>query len=338
MAEDVIVIDEVQKKFQMIDIQQKKATHRQAIAGGCIIVGAKTFYMLKDRTLPKGDALVLAEIAGIQGAKSAYQHIPLCHPLGLEHVSIITHLDEENFAVEVFCSASTYAKTGVEMEALSGVNAALLAIYDLCKMIEPALVIQNIRLLYKSGGKHGVWQNNDLLPKPIEHLVPKKLSQGLQGKRACIISISDRAYVGTENYPDIGVLLEPILNDLGLTVDEYQLLPDDVEKISTTIQQMVKTHAPDLLFLHGGSGVSIRDKTPEAVLSVCDRVVPGIGELIRQASEKYTPYTWLSRTIGATLDRTLIITIPGSKNALKEVIDIIKDILPWAIYQLHKDL
>lgn len=324
--------------FHMVDIHSKYASYRKAIAAGSIVVGETAFNLLATRALPKGDALILAEIAGIQSAKMAYQMIPLCHPLALEKVDICTELDKEKFAVNVYCVAATHAKTGVEMEALAGVNAALLTIYDLCKMIEPELTIHNVRLLYKEGGKSGIWRNSVDLPEITAPFVETESQPLLQGKRGAVISISDRAFRGTENYPDIGTILSDLLQqELGMQIDAYALVPDDQQMIAEKIKSFVAQYAPDLLFLHGGTGVSPRDRTPEAVLSVCDRVVPGIGELIRKGSEKYTPLTWLSRAIGATLNQTLILTLPGSKNAISEVIGVVKNILPRAIHELHRE-
>jgi cyclic pyranopterin phosphate synthase len=145
--------------FRMIDVGGKPATQRTAIAEGTILVGEKAFELIRARSLPKGDVLMLAEIAGIQGAKHASQMIPLCHPMGLDHVQVVTRLDADRASITVFCIATTCAKTGVEMEALAGVNAALLTIWDLSKMIEPALKMEGVCLLAKRGGKSGLWFN-----------------------------------------------------------------------------------------------------------------------------------------------------------------------------------
>ena len=124
-------------------------------------MGEKAFTLLRDKSLPKGDALALAEFAGIQAAKLTPSLIPLCHPISLNRVSIHTHLVQEEYAVDVYAVAEIDAKTGVEMEALCGLNIALLTIWDLTKPINAALQISNIRLQYKSGGKRGVWVHPD---------------------------------------------------------------------------------------------------------------------------------------------------------------------------------
>jgi len=143
----------------MADVAAKPVTYRLALAGGKITVGERAFVMLKDRTLPKGDALALAEFAGIQAAKQTPSLIPLCHPISLNRVSIHTRLRQDTHAVEVYAVAEINARTGVEMEALCGLNIALLTIWDLTKPINAALEISDVKLLYKSGGKSGDWVN-----------------------------------------------------------------------------------------------------------------------------------------------------------------------------------
>jgi molybdenum cofactor biosynthesis protein MoaC len=156
--------EQPQHGFSMADVAAKPVTRRLALASGRIIVGEKAFKLLQDKSLPKGDALALAEFAGIQAAKQTPSLIPLCHPISLNRVSIHPRLIESEFAVEVFAVAEIDAKTGVEMEALCGLNIALLTIWDLTKPINAALEITDVKLLYKSGGKRGDWVHPDGLP------------------------------------------------------------------------------------------------------------------------------------------------------------------------------
>ncbi len=155
---------DVQSGFSMADVASKPVTYRRALAGGLIIVGEEAYNRLRDRTLPKGDALALAEFAGIQAAKQTPALIPLCHPIALNRVSVHTVLNAEKFAVEVFVLAEIDAQTGVEMEALCGLNIALLTIWDLTKPINAALEITAVRLICKSGGKRGDWVHPDGIP------------------------------------------------------------------------------------------------------------------------------------------------------------------------------
>jgi molybdenum cofactor biosynthesis protein MoaC len=144
----------------MADVRAKAITARRAVAVGELRAG-DAFAAIVERRLPKGDALAMAEIAGLQGAKQASALMPLCHPLVLEFVAVRCVPVPERSAIRVYCEAATQARTGVEMEALAGVNAALLTIYDLTKPVQPALAIENVRLLFKQGGKKGLWRHPD---------------------------------------------------------------------------------------------------------------------------------------------------------------------------------
>ena len=148
-----------QPHFKMIDVGRKRPTRRRAIACGTIRMNREAFIAVRDGTLPKGNVLALAEAAGITGAKKTPDLIPMCHTLPLDQVTIHCDLQEEENSVIVYAQAVAFAKTGVEMEALAGVNAALLTIWDLTKGTDPNLAIGDVRLLVKTGGKSGVSRN-----------------------------------------------------------------------------------------------------------------------------------------------------------------------------------
>ena len=154
--------------FNMIDVSSKKETFRRALATGKIFVGEQVFNMIKNNEMPKGDTIKLAEVAAILGVKKTSELIPLCHPLSIDHTATKIILNESNNSLEVYCVVSAVAKTGVEMEAIMGVNVSLITIYDLSKIINPHLKIDNVKLLIKEGGKSGLWTNPDGLPKFLE--------------------------------------------------------------------------------------------------------------------------------------------------------------------------
>ena len=156
-------------EYKMVDVSDKAVTHRKALATGEIILGNEVINMIKNKKMPKGDPLAIAEVSGINGVKKTSELIPLCHPLSLDHISLHTEIDEKKHSIIVYCLVSANSKTGVEMEALSGVNSALLAIYDLSKIVEPNLKITNTKLLVKSGGKKGLWINPEGVPKKIKN-------------------------------------------------------------------------------------------------------------------------------------------------------------------------
>jgi cyclic pyranopterin phosphate synthase len=156
--------------FNMIDVSSKKETFRRALASGKIYVGKKVFDLIKNKEMPKGDPVTLAEVSAILGVKKTSELIPLCHPLPIDHTATKIILQEEDSSLEVFCVVSAFAKTGVEMEAIMGVNSALITIYDLSKIVNPHLRINNIKLLIKEGGKSGLWTSPDGLPEFLKDM------------------------------------------------------------------------------------------------------------------------------------------------------------------------
>ncbi len=156
--------------FNMVDVSTKKETYRRALASGKIYVGKKVFDSIKNKEMPKGDPVTLAEVSAVLGVKKTSELIPLCHPLPIDHMATKIIMHDKDSSLEVFCVVSAYAKTGVEMEAIMGVNAALITIYDLSKIINPHLKIDNVRLLIKEGGKTGLWKNPDGLPDFLKEI------------------------------------------------------------------------------------------------------------------------------------------------------------------------
>ncbi len=148
-----------QGKARMVDVGGKAETHRVAIAEGRIAMSAEALAAIRDGTVPKGDVLAAARIAGIMAAKKTAELIPLCHPLALDAVTVDFAL--EDAGVLVTASASLTGRTGVEMEALSAASVALLTIYDMAKAVDKGMVISGLRLIEKRGGKSGTWKAQD---------------------------------------------------------------------------------------------------------------------------------------------------------------------------------
>lgn len=141
----------------MVDVGGKDETRRVAVARGTINMLPETFEMIRAGNAKKGDVLGIARIAGIQGAKRTSDLIPLCHPIALTRVAVEFDLVPETSAVTCTVTAETFGRTGVEMEALTGVNVALLTIYDMCKAVDRGMTITDIGLREKLGGKSGHW-------------------------------------------------------------------------------------------------------------------------------------------------------------------------------------
>lgn len=141
----------------MVDISEKTETAREAIAEGRISMNQECFDQLKAGSIGKGDVLGVSRIAGIMGAKKTSELIPLCHLLSLTKAEIDFELEDETCSVRTICTVRTTGKTGVEMEALTGVQIALLTIYDMCKAVDKGMEMNGIHLCQKSGGKSGIY-------------------------------------------------------------------------------------------------------------------------------------------------------------------------------------
>ncbi len=139
----------------MVDIGGKPSTQRRACAAGRIRMSAACYALLREGGVPKGDVLAVARVAGMMAAKKTSGLIPLCHPLMLTKLTVDFLWHDEACAVEVRCAAECAGQTGVEMEALTGASVALLTVYDMCKAVDKAMVISDLRLLEKHGGKSG---------------------------------------------------------------------------------------------------------------------------------------------------------------------------------------
>jgi cyclic pyranopterin phosphate synthase len=145
-------------RVRMVDVTDKKATLRSAVAGGLISMKPKTFDMIKDQKVKKGNVLETARIAGIMAAKKTSELIPMCHPLNLTHIQVDFYPDDAGHSIVIQAQVRIIDQTGVEMEALTAVSTAALTIYDMCKSYDREMTISNIRLLEKSGGKSGTYK------------------------------------------------------------------------------------------------------------------------------------------------------------------------------------
>jgi cyclic pyranopterin monophosphate synthase len=322
-----------QEHFHMADVRRKRPTERRAVAVGELLAGPIGFAAIIDRTLPKGDAIAMAEVAGIQGAKQASALMPLCHPLNLEYVEVRCVPVPERHAIRVYCETALTARTGVEMEALAGASAALLTLYDLTKPVEPALAIGGVRLLFKEGGKSGLWIHPEGISEDERTHYRPRIAPRLDGVQTAVITLSDRAASG--RYEDrSGPLAEAALRGLGAEV-HYRLLPDGTEPLMHALREEAAA-GTRLVLCTGGTGFGARDLTPEALAQVASREVPGLAELFRSASAAYTPLSWLSRAASALVgERMLVICLPGSPKAVAQGMEILAPLLPHALAMIE---
>jgi len=294
----------------VIDISRKRQTLRMATAEALVKVSATAVEKVMAGELPKGDALSVAKVAGIQGAKMTSTLIPYCHPVRVAHVDV--RFERTDDGIRVVASATAIDRTGVEMEALTAAAVAALTLYDMLKPVEKDIEIRSLRLLSKSGGM------SDFVEPLSEQL------------RAGVVVISDSAYRG-ERQDTSGVEIVRRLSELGINVVHYSVLPDDEERISDELKQLCDVERLDLIFTTGGTGVGSRDRTPEATAKVIERELEGVAEAMRSFGGERTPLAALSRAKAGVRGSTLIINLPGSKRAVSESLDAL---LPWLLHAI----
>ena len=312
--------------YRMINVGDKQPTKRKALASGKIFIASEILDKIHHKTLAKGDVIPLAEIAGINGAKSTSTLLPLCHPLPLDQVAIKTHINFDDGCVEVYCYAAAFAKTGVEMEAIAGVQATLLCFYDLCKMYGHEMTLSAVRLLYKEGGKSHRICYPEYFPEALSILAETD-PQTLIDLKAAVITVSDRASKGV--YEDkSGTILQSKLESEGAKICAYEIVPDNKTQITATIKSIVKKESPAVIFLTGGTGVGPRDVTPEAIKEITQYEIPGLGQLLRLEGSKHTPFSWISRSVVGLYEQSLIVSFPGSTKAVTQGLDALQGLLP----------
>ena len=286
----------------MVNITHKSNTLRIAVATARVTVSSQqTIEAVEQRKVPKGDVFEFARAAGLLGIKKTSDVIPDCHPLPVEYAAITYAIDGLNITVRV--EVHTIYKTGVEVEAMHGAAVTALTMYDMLKPIDKGVEINNIRLEKKSGGKTDMFKVEEASIK------------------CAVIVCSDTVSRG-EKEDTAGKAIILKLQKFAIETTVYEVIADDFNLIQSTLKQVCNDNLQLLIFT-GGTGLSARDITPDAVAPLLDKLVPGIMETARNYGQQRMPYAMLSRGVAGFAGNTLVLTLPGSKKGAEETIDAI---------------
>ena len=281
----------------MKNVGMKPESYRVAEAQAILYAPPHCIQLLRDGNTEKGDALKTGRIAGILAAKRTDELIPLCHPLPIYRADIDYVLNGDH--VVILATVETIGPTGVEMEALTAASLAGLTLYDMLKPhCEPEdLCLDQCKLLKKKGGKSHFKRT---LRQPVS---------------AAVIVLSDTVAAGRK--PDTaGKSILDTLTEAGFDPIHYQILPDESEQLKDLVLELTKSYA--CIMTVGGTGLGSRDITVDTLEPLLERKLDGLMEAARAFGQKRTPYAALSRGVAGYIDRSLIVTLPGSRGGASE--------------------
>jgi molybdenum cofactor biosynthesis protein MoaC len=298
----------------MIDVSEKSPTLRTATARAILTAAPATIERVREGSVPKGDCLEVARATAALAVKNTPATIPYCHPIRVDWVGTSYELLDDSVIIDV--SVKAVDRTGVEVEAMVGASTAALVIYDMLKMLDDTVAIGGITLVEKRGGKTD-WRKVD--PSRIQ---------------AAVLVCSDSISAGRKK--DIsGRMIEERLRDTRHPCDHYEVVPDEIEKIASTVIRWIDEEGIRLVITTGGTGFSPRDRTPEAMESVFEREAPGIPEAARAYGQERTPFSMLSRGRAGVRGDALIVNLPGSRGGVKDSLDALLPGLVHAFKMLH---
>jgi len=292
----------------MVDVTDKVSTTRVAKAEGQIAMLHETISAIQDDTLPKGNVLTTAKIAGVQAAKKTAALIPMCHQLNLTFVDIEFDIQTESIVIK--STVKTKEATGVEMEALTAVSVAALTIYDMCKAVDKTMTIGEITLVDKKGGASG-------------HAVAYRPAVG-------IITMSDGVAAGKREDKS-GKILSDGFAQAGCAIEKQLVLPDGSEELRKTIKSWIDSGV-ELIITTGGTGLGPRDLTIPVLETMFDSRLPGIEQALHAYGRGKLATASLSRLAAGVVGSAIIISLPGSPGAVR---DGLKVLIPTIFHAFH---
>jgi len=295
----------------MIDVTAKPTTLRRAVAESIVDMQPETVAAIRAQSIPKGDVAEMTRATAMLGLKRTPDLLPFCHPIPVDFADVRVVLEETSVRIRVEVAA--IARTGVEVEAMTGASVAALNVYDMVKPVDPTAHITGVRLLEKSGGTSD-------FKNPFDREI-----------RAGILVVSDRTAAGKAE-DRAGAAVRTRLEAHDVEVAGFEIVPDEPEQIADQVRRWADEESYDLVFSVGGTGLGPRDGTPEALRPLLEREIPGIAEAVRAYGQERTPYASLSRTIAGHRGTTIIVALAGSTRGATESV---RALMPWLLHLIN---
>jgi molybdenum cofactor biosynthesis protein MoaC len=291
----------------MVDITNKKNTLRIAKAEAILTVSKEaTIQSIRDNNVPKGDIFEMSRAAGLLGIKKTPLLLPDCHPLPIEFAGF--EFEISGLEIKISCTLKTIYKTGVEVEAMHGASIVALNIYDMLKPLDKGVEICAIRLISKKGGKSDRFKVKAFISGSVT-VCSDTVSKGEKKDRA-------------------GKEVIKSLENWNVKIVNNSIIPDETDDIQAQLKKQVEAKTSLIIFV-GGTGLSPRDQTPEAITPLIDKRIPGMEEAIRKYGQDRTSYAALSRSVVGMAGTSLVMSLPGST---KGAVESLNAVFPEALH------